>query len=512
MSDFLRQIKKESKILLSAIGLGSGRETAVGLDIGLTHFRAIKLTKSPKGIAQEKILIKEKEHIKNLKEELAITDEKVYINFIGDNLMTRRVAIPSMPEDEIEEALKWELKEQIRFDIEKTSVSFDIIRETEDDGDIKKIELMAIVYLEQDVRDRIRGIKGLGLNVQGVFTTDIALAAYVDHLNIVPEEEAVAIVDIGGVKSTISIIDKEKLCFTREIGVGGDTITDAMVGSFISGDKKMELSRQDAEKLKRERGITEDITILSIMRPVLEKFSKEIKGSLEYYSRRYGSKPINKIVLAGGGSKLKGLKKYFAKNTGLEVLGILPQIACANGLALLGRSSLNIIPKNLKENKKEALKNFSSRVLALSVVIILSFLYVTLSIRTANLRDQLDTYKLQWKEMKDIRDLRNRYNNIKGAIRTVSGKGCGVGFVMKELSLIVPDYVALEGLIISNNGNSVELSGRILQGERLSEFMSALEDSDVLEKIKLVFSEQAGGVSGEALDFKIRCDITGTQV
>jgi len=56
--------------------------------------------------------------------------------------------------------------------------------------------------------------------------------------------------------------------------------------------------------------------LYQIIAPVLEEFVAEVRRSVDYFRSRGGD--INKIVLAGGGAKLKGLAEFLSRSLGLE--------------------------------------------------------------------------------------------------------------------------------------------------------------------------------------------------
>ena len=53
-----------------------------------------------------------------------------------------------------------------------------------------------------------------------------------------------------------------------------------------------------------------------IMAPVLEEFVAEVRRSVDYFRSRGGE--INRVVMGGGGAKLKGLSEYVGRSLGLE--------------------------------------------------------------------------------------------------------------------------------------------------------------------------------------------------
>jgi len=306
LGPYIEQLKKEAKVLLSAAGKKASQRKVIGLDLGLKHFKAVRVKRSSKDFSIEDNTVKEITHLRDLNKDMNIgPEEEISLGFDIDNLAIRRASIPFMPKEEIEEALRWELKEEIEFNIDTARIKFSILGEREE-NDSKKIDLIAIVYREDNIEEKVNELKSFGLNIQDVFPVEFALTNYITNLNIVPSGEKVAIVDIGSVKTKISIIENGKLCFARDVSIGGDTITEAMTGVLVSDKGKINFSKEEAEKLKCEKGIPKDIRVLSMMRPVLEKLSNQIRRSLDYYEHRFNDS-VEKIILSGGTSKLKGI-------------------------------------------------------------------------------------------------------------------------------------------------------------------------------------------------------------
>ena len=505
----LEKLKKEYKLLLSGMGITQKTTHFIGLDIGSRYFRAVRIKKTGSGFSVQDTLVDKIEELGNLSSKMAVKDEEeLCVNFNLEGIVIKRVSIPVMPQEEIESALKWELKEQhVGFDIDKARVRFKILEEIETEGGAKKIELIAFAYQESDIEPKVKQLKEMGLNVQNVIPLDFAIAKYVNDSKIMPQDEKAAIVDIGSVKTLISIVEKDKVCFTREIPLGGDTITDAMTGVTVSDKGRMELSKEDAENIKIEQGISSDIKILSLIRPVLEKLTSQIKGSLEYYEQRFKKQGVKKIILAGSGSKLKGLKEYIIKETGLEVLTILPEEAGAIGLALSRDFNLNMLPEKFRAENQKALKRFSMTMVTFAMGIILLFSYALLCIQAVNLKKGMDVQRQHLNNLNEIKLLKDKMMVYISVINTVSMDDINAGRIMKEISNLMLSDIALDKFIIDIKEPNIMMGGSVLKQDSLTEFMSKLESNALFQNVKLSFSEKNQGPGSEALKFEITCNI-----
>lgn len=509
MKPIVDQFKKETNLLFSTLGFRTALEKIIGLDIGHKTFRAVRISRIGKNFCIKKDLIKNINSLKDLNKDFGIQpDEKVSINFHGDNIAIRQVSIPVMPKEEIEAALKWQLKDNIQFDIDTAKIRFDILSERDGQGGAKKIDVLAIIYREGEIEKKVEELRGFGLNVFSVFPSEFALTGYAKHLNIISSQDKTAIVDIGSKRTNIAIIENERLRFSRDLNIGGDDITEAMTGILVSDKGRVELSREEAEKIKCEQGIPIDDTgILSLMRPVLEKLAGQIKKSLDYYESIFQRSVIEKIILAGNGAKLKGLRDFMSKETGLDVLHILPEAACAAGLSLISGSDLNIIPERFAIEKKTLLKKVSFRIIFILIALLFLLSYGFLSARAVYLKNEVSVVRQHWENIKDVAPVKERIVELANAINDIHRETLNAGNIMKELSRIVPAYARLDDLSMRKNKPNIKISGFILKGDRLTEFMDSIERSSLFENVKLKFSKKVEPYSMNALQFELVFDI-----
>ena len=368
--------------------------------------------------------------------------------------------------------------------------------------------MIAFAYQESDVSPKVRELKQIGLNVQNIMPLDFALARYVSSVKLMPQDEKVAIVDIGSAKTLISIIEKDKVCFTREILMGGDSFTDAMTGVIVTDKGRMELSKEDAEKMKKEQGISSDMRILGLIRPVLEKLISQIKGSLEYYEQRVHDQGIKKIILAGNGSRLKGLKEYITKEAGIEVLAILPEEAGAIGLSLSRGFSMNMLPEEYKAEDKKALKRFSVTIVTFAMGVIVLFSYTLLCIQAINLKKGMEIQKQHWDNLGEIKLLKDKIMAYSSVVNTVSLDGVRAGRIMKEISNLIISDMALDRFTVDSKEPNIKIGGVVSQQDSLTSFMSKLEANPLFQNVKLSFSEKNEAPDGkDSVKFEITCNL-----
>ena len=120
---------------------------------------------------------------------------------------------------------------------------------------------------------------------------------------------AVAIADIGATRTQISVLIGGETCFSRDIGVGGSDMTQAIV-------RRLSVETEEAEQLKRNPGESE-AEVLEALESVIDDLVGELSMSLDFVENHEGLS-VGKILLAGGGAGTPGLLEAILASTECE--------------------------------------------------------------------------------------------------------------------------------------------------------------------------------------------------
>jgi type IV pilus assembly protein PilM len=306
----------------------------IGLDIGSHSIKLVGLKKTSKGPFLTCFGLKkipqgiDKEDVnsisillKDLIEEVGIKTKKIRVTVSGSGIHIRRMTMPSIPKNELIQALPWEMKGHLPFPVETARIQYHILGEFVED-ETKKLDLLTVTC-PNDLIDRTISIaNGTGLQVThldvGAFALWNMLLAR-DRLKI---GETVALIDLGSEKMSLFLFKDETLQFSREMTPAGADLTRAVTDG-IPFERDLGFLYEKAEKIKEEvgilsgtqeeRGVDESIDLSKIsflMRPVLERLAGEIGRSLDYYRNQFYGERIDRIFLTGGGAHLKNFASY----------------------------------------------------------------------------------------------------------------------------------------------------------------------------------------------------------
>ncbi len=515
--------------------LGGRSPYVVGVDIGTSSMKIVgmNLAQRPSVLFYSLIELPKNytdsyltETIKKALKDNNFSSKDAALTFSDESVIIRRIELPHMPQGEIIDALRWKAKELLPFDIQNSPLGFEALGEFQKEDGSKVLDVI-FAAVSKDVIDRnIKILKEALLNVVSVGVIPFGLE---NILNAAPEIDAsktVLVADIGYAKTGISILKNKRLEFVRLIPLGSGNISEALQGKILSEKGEVAFSPEEAEGLKRRLGVSYEevalengissITILSMMRPVLEQLSKEIRRSVEYYVQEFGKDDVQEIYLVGGGSNLKNLDKYLGEElkvpvrkmkvpsavdlsrTGLnnaDASSFIPLV----GVILGCNSHMNLLPHEYRAEKIEFIEKVSLRLTAtiMAMMLLVSFLFTKFRVDDYNRR--LKSAPVQKNILAQVKDLKDRVKEREVLMEQASMSETPLEYIMRELSNMIPSDTVLETLDIDNKAKMLNMKGsfygpRSSAQEVLTKFMEDLEKSRYFKDAQL--SSLAGSRSG----------------
>ena len=534
-----------------------GKKEILGLDIGTNSIKIVYVKGAGEGMslanfAYQEIPYSERgkddfiiNSIKGMRKEAELTEKRVLVGLSGSEVNTSSLTLPKMSRKDLEDTIKLELKRALPFDIETGFSDFYIREELPEN----KLGIMAVAASGGLVKNKIKVIESAELSPAGMNIAGCAFENLIGQRKDVKKDEVVALLDIGAKLTTINIFRKKKLQFTREITTAGDNITSVLVRSFVVKEGKKSLDFTGAEELKKEVGIAQELEkefngipgsqISALIRPVLERLTNEVKRSLGYFRQAFSITKIDRVLLCGGGSRLRGLDNFLAESLGikterfdplknvriehltlpqkkiLEKVG--PELALAIGLALEKRPKINLLPAEFKIREKiNTAKTFFILGFSLifSLLILLSANLILKKKRCmsflARNKVSLSFLEPALKELKDFEALQSKVNQRKALLKkAIPGQPFFPG-ILKEISALLPEDMVLSDITLLPN---VEPRGMRIEGLvfapystmnlSLSKFLVALEESPFFEEVRLISIRKREGSSKPEASFEL---------
>ena len=124
-----------------------------------------------------------------------------------------------------------------------------------------------------------------------------------------------ALIDIGASKMNINIIADGVSVLARDVVVGSEQLTNQIAVA-------LDLEYDQAEQIKiGVLPVSEDQEkVRSIFTKVCTQWVMEIKKATDLYRTNNPKRPLQSIVLSGGGAKVQGLTEFIAQETQLSTV------------------------------------------------------------------------------------------------------------------------------------------------------------------------------------------------
>ena len=345
----------------------SAKKSMVGVDIGSSSVKAVELQGKnndfqlvslgyealpPDSIVDGQImeLNSVSDAIGSIFTEHKIKTTKVAAGVNGHSVIVKNIVLPQMTDDELQESFAWHAEEHIPFDITDVNLDYHVTGTSDDAIHV----LMAACK-----RDKIATVKQaiqLAGKQPAIIDVDAFALQNCYELNYDPQAgQVVALLNIGASTTNINILNGARSVFTRDATFGGNQYTSLL-------QKELGLNFDQAERVKRGMPMpegSEHREIEPILDTVSDILALEIQKTMDFYRATVedGEAAVQKILVSGGGSKLKGLVDFLARRFEIpaEVFNpfrkirvdsrgfdpeymseIVPEMAIAVGLALRG--------------------------------------------------------------------------------------------------------------------------------------------------------------------------------
>jgi len=344
-----------------------GNKGLVGLDIGSSSVKAVELAGKPgslslvnlgfHGLQPDTVVDGQIMELNDVSGVIAsvfqnsqFKTDRVAAGVSGSSVIVKNIIVPQMTREELEESIDWHAEEHIPFEISDVSLDYQVVGSGADSLHV----LMAAC--KRDFVANLRQAIQLAGKQPAVIDVDAFALQNCYEINYEPSENTVvALLNVGASTMNINILRGVRSVFTRDVSVGGNQYTALL-------QKELGLTYEQAEAVKRggaQPNAGEPVDVDGALETVSEMLALEISKTFDFYraTAEDGGGSVQKILISGGGSKLKGLPEYLSNRFEMAVerldpfrrikvdarrfdpdymREVVPEMAVAVGLALRG--------------------------------------------------------------------------------------------------------------------------------------------------------------------------------
>ncbi|MEI6220311.1 MAG: type IV pilus assembly protein PilM [Actinomycetes bacterium] len=336
---------------------------AVGLDIGSTGVRAIELSGQRKtmpvvirsqevalpagAVVRGEILDGEvvSKALKKLWAQGGFKSKKVVLGVGNESVQVRELTVPKMPLKNIRESLTFHVIDTPSAPVAGSLLDFYPVSEVLGERG-PMINGLFISAEKEGVTELVRVVERAGL-----LPIEIELTPFALNRVLVRRPEVmgtVALIDIGGSTTSVTISTNGEPVFVRMISAGGDDVTQALQEGLKIGREDAESRKRTLEFHRSERREWEDDELVAeatrcecpkcitsdesdfnpkqngILKAVTEELLAGLVSTVNYFNNSRPETPVSQIILTGGGSNLAGLSSGLSQITRLPINAVDP--------------------------------------------------------------------------------------------------------------------------------------------------------------------------------------------
>ena len=231
-----------------------------------------------------------------------------------------------MNDDEREIQIRDDAEQYIPFPLDEASLDFEVLPDRLSNPNRVNVLLVATRIENVEARAEVIQLAGLTPKIGDVesFAIENAFKVFSDTLPM--GVNTVGILDIGHSMTTLSVMQNNKVIYTREQVFGGKQLTQEIQNRYA-------LSFEEAGRAKKTRALPDDYDV-EVLEPFLEAVVQQAARSLQSFFSSSQFNEIDHILLAGGNANIPGLAKLLQQKLGYRVtianpflqMGFSPQI------------------------------------------------------------------------------------------------------------------------------------------------------------------------------------------
>ena len=289
------------------------RNSVVGLDLGSSVVKAVEITLE----GQEPVITgfgrvelppggSAEEAIRQIFKENKFRSKKIVSAVSGQDTVVRYVPMPQMSDTELKQAIQFEADKIVASDEEVVLDCQPLGTRGEGESATMNV-LVAACHLDR-LDSQAKLVQRAGLTPIAIDLDLFAIANAWELCGLpdddMPEgasERAVALVDVGAHTTSINVMQGGTSCFSREIPIGGASMTQAVA-------RRLGVEGFEAEAIKRSSE-AHAAEVHTAIQPVLEDLASELMLSMDYVEHNEQIQ-VNEVLLSGGGVLAPGAVQY----------------------------------------------------------------------------------------------------------------------------------------------------------------------------------------------------------
>jgi len=303
---------------------------AIGLDIGSSSVKLVQLKERKGGYALQAFgtarlppetivdgaLMNSAAVVQAIQELVSaqhVKGREVAIGVRGHSVIIKKISLPRMSQEELDESIQWEAEQYIPFDVKDVNIDTQILTPQGDAAG--QMDVLLVAAKKDMINDYTAVCAEAGLSATVVDVDAFAVQnAYEVSYEI--SGETTVLINVGAAVTNINILANGSTTFTRDVTMGGNSFTEEI-------QKQLNVSYEEAETLKvGGQGETDAVVpqeVERVIQGVSEQLAGEIQRSLDFYAATAADNRIARVFLSGGTARIPALFKVLEQRAAVPV-------------------------------------------------------------------------------------------------------------------------------------------------------------------------------------------------
>jgi type IV pilus assembly protein PilM len=242
-----------------------------------------------------------------------VRHKETALSVSGNTVIIKKITLPLMTQEELEESIQWEAEQYIPFDINDVFIGFEVLAPRTEQG---QMDVVLVAAKKEMINDYVAvchetGLEPLVVDVDAFAMQNMYEVNYGFH-----ENETVVLLDVGNAVVSMNVVTEGITVFTRDLSIGGSDITEEI-------QKQLNITYREAEMYKMGKspgGGGDEVLpqeVENIIQNKAEDMANEIQRSLDFYAATAADSNVDKIVASGGTAAIPSLIRTVSRISGV---------------------------------------------------------------------------------------------------------------------------------------------------------------------------------------------------
>jgi type IV pilus assembly protein PilM len=314
--------------------MGEGRNL-VGVDIGTASIKVCQVKETRKGLGLVRlgyaplgpqVIVDGQvmdsgavvEALQKVFHDAKIRQKECALSVSGQSVIIRKITVPMMTEAELEEQIQWEAEQHIPFDIKDVHVDYQVLRRR---TEASQMDLLLVAAKRDQIEEYAQLARNAKLKPMVCDIDAFTVQNLFEYSRTLPQDQTIALINVGASLSSLNIIANGVSAFTREIANGGNVITEEI-------QKQLNVPHDQAEAYKCGGSASADDPtragmvpqqVVQVIEAVSDTIAAEIQRSLDFFMATSGEGEIARIYVTGGSANLAALARAIERRARVTV-------------------------------------------------------------------------------------------------------------------------------------------------------------------------------------------------